>query len=120
MGNVADATLKAKFPFGHWHLTLRASDGYAFTSPVGTFQPNAFGLYDMHGNAEQWCADWWNIDYYAKSAVDDPTGPKTGPLRVIRGGSWGDSIEEARSAAGAPALPRNHYHLVGFRVASTQ
>ena len=51
VANVADATAKAKFP--DWN-TIRASDGYVFTSPVGSFRPNAFGLYDMHGNACQW------------------------------------------------------------------
>jgi formylglycine-generating enzyme required for sulfatase activity len=51
VGNVADATLKAKFR--DWPRTIRASDGYVFTAPVGKFNPNAFGLYDMHGNAWQ-------------------------------------------------------------------
>ena len=119
VGNVPDATAKAKLPDWNWRMTIKGSDGYAFTSPVGTFQPNAFGLYDMHGNAEQWCADWWNRDYYAKSAVDDPTGPESGPLRVVRGGSWRDPIDQARSTARYCGAPRNHYPLIGFRVART-
>ena len=60
------------------------------------------------------------MDYYAKSAVDDPTGPELGPLRVIRGGSWDDRIDEARSAGATAAPPDNHYHSSGFRVARTQ
>ena len=86
VGNVADATAKAKFP--GWQFTIKASDGYVFTSPVGSFRPNAFGLYDMHGNACQWCADWYGEEYYAASPVDDPTGPDSGDVRVLRGGSW--------------------------------
>ena len=86
VANVADATAKAKFP--DWRWTIKASDGYVFAAPVGQFKPNAFGLYDMHGNAWQWCADRYSSDYYATSPADDPIGPDTGAVRVRRGGSW--------------------------------
>jgi formylglycine-generating enzyme required for sulfatase activity len=56
--------------------------------PVGQKKPNAFGLYDMHGNVWQWCHDFYGDDYYAKSPVDDPPGPSQGPKHVCRGGSY--------------------------------
>ncbi len=67
---------------------IHARDGYAFTSPVGRFRPNAFGLYDMHGNAWEWCQDWYQADYYASSPRPDPPGPRSGNKRVFRGGCW--------------------------------
>ena len=115
VANVADATLRARFV--DWKEGIKASDGYAFTAPVGQFKPNAFGLYDMHGNAWQWCADWFGVDYYRKSPVDDPKGPDGGNARVARGGSWLDCASFAvppvaaavRRTSGAPtqasALP---------------
>ncbi|MFO0911400.1 MAG: formylglycine-generating enzyme family protein [Pirellulales bacterium] len=90
VANVADALTAARFERFAW--ALKASDGYVFTSPTGRFQPNAFGLYDMHGSAWQWCSDWYKPDYYAESPVDDPAGPGDGyrsrEAHVARGGSW--------------------------------
>jgi formylglycine-generating enzyme required for sulfatase activity len=66
------------------------------TATVGSYKPNAFGLYDMYGNVGQWCADWLQDDYYLKSPVDDPPGPAVGKpsqpgleaIRATRGSGW--------------------------------
>ena len=118
VGNVADAAAKAQFP--DWKYTIKANDGYVFTAPVGKFKPNAFGLYDMHGNAWQWCADWYGAEYYAASPVDDPTGPASGNDRVLRGGSWRNGPYITRSALRSGYTPSFRYIGTGFRVARTQ
>ena len=117
VANVADATAKAKLP--NWARPIKARDGYVFTSPIGQFKPNAFGLYDMHGNACQWCADWYGEDYYSKSPIDDPTGPDTGDVRVLRGGSWVDKPYYSRSASRSWDIPVSRGNNTGFRVVRT-
>jgi formylglycine-generating enzyme required for sulfatase activity len=83
------------------------------TVPVGSFQPNAWGLYDMHGNVWQWCQD--SLDKYPKSDAVDPLGT-TGEARVIRGGSWIDNPLECRSAYRGGSKPAMRHSLVGFRL----
>lgn len=93
------------------------------THPVGTKKPNAFGLYDMHGNVGEWCSDWDDANYYSSSPTNNPKGPASGQLRVLRGGSSLDYINAAagcRSAIrGNGCNPTFKLDYVGFRCASS-
>ena len=113
MGNVADASAKRHFP--GWK-TIKADDGYVFTAPVGQFQPNAFGLHDMHGNAWEWCQDKYDSNYYRNSPRKDPQGPGAGADRVFRGGSWYDEPRICRSAFRHRIEPSYRSAAIGFRV----
>jgi formylglycine-generating enzyme required for sulfatase activity len=87
------------------------------THPVGEKKPNAWGLYDMHGNVYQWCWDGYDKDHYAKSRiVDDPARPPGLLLRVDRGGSWHNPAGRCRSAARGAAAPEFRNHALGLRV----
>ena len=90
------------------------------SQPVGSYPANIWGLCDMHGNAWEWCADWYGVDYYSKSPPADPTGPKFGNRRVLRGGSWGNLADNCRSACRDHVQPDNRDSFIGFRVAKTQ
>ncbi len=97
-------------------FALTSRDGYAFTSPVGSFAPNAFGLHDMLGNAWEWVADWHGEDYYARSPTEDPPGPPAGNVRVRRGGSWHTWALYARCSFRNWNTPQTRYTLVGMRL----
>ncbi|MEQ8789027.1 MAG: formylglycine-generating enzyme family protein [Pirellulaceae bacterium] len=73
-------------------------NGRTFYHDVGRKQPNAWGLYDMHGGVWEWCADRYDADYYFTAPLKDPQGPESGRFRVLRGGSWFRDARYARSA----------------------
>ncbi len=87
------------------------------THSVGQKRPNAWGLYDLHGNVWEWCSDWYSGDYYANSPLEDPTGPESGSIRVYRGGSWDFTARSCRSAYRYGYWPGYRLHYLGFRVA---
>jgi len=68
------------------------------TRPVGQLSPNHWGLYDVHGNVWQWCNDYYGENYYSESPKENPRGPATGKMRVLRGGAWDSDAEKCRAA----------------------
>ena len=97
-------------------------DRWHWTSPIGSFPPNGYGLHDMAGNVFEWCADWYAPDYYQHSDRQDPRGPKTGQTRVLRGGSWSNNllgIYQMRCAYRFHARPETRNLTIGFRCAVT-
>ncbi|MCS7078842.1 MAG: formylglycine-generating enzyme family protein [Chloracidobacterium sp.] len=88
------------------------------TTPVGMFPPNPFGLYDMAGNAAEWCADWFDADYYAVSPIRRPPGPAFGRGRVVRGGSWNDRAEYLKVTHRYGLPPGTIAFTLGFRCAA--
>jgi len=123
--SASQANFNGKYPAG------RGKKGKYLrrTVKVGSYKPNAFGLYDTHGNVAEWCGDWYDSKYYFNSPDKDPLGPPFGVVDtkftnngdenffvVVRGGCWLDDARACRAAYRYRAMPNTRYRLIGFRV----
>ena len=116
VANVADASLHAKWPKVAASEAATWDDGHPFTAPVGSFEPNAFGLHDMHGNVWEWCQDWFAPNDKEGFPRVDPQGSAAGTLRICRGGSWRQAAPVCRSAFRLAKPPSERDIELGFRV----
>jgi formylglycine-generating enzyme required for sulfatase activity len=112
-GNIADESLKSEKPL--WRIWKKYYDGFPYTSPVGSFYSNEFGLYDMTGNAWEWCSDWYDASYYKNSPENNPKGPKKGTHKVLRGGSWNFSPRDILTTRRFHYRPTVNINYIGFR-----
>ncbi len=87
------------------------------TAKVGSYKPNHWGLYDMHGNAREWCLDWWNGSDYLGETATDPKGNASGHFRACRGSSWQNVAANCRSASRTLFTPSDKLSCMGFRIA---
>ena len=112
------ANFDGKFRYPAGGKKPKVKDPYlARTCPVGSYEPNPLGLYDMHGNVWEWCSDWFDDDLAAGGPARDPLGPPTGTEHLIRGGSW-DSLGESCRAANRRKEDLEYSNpVLGFRVA---
>jgi len=94
-----------------------STGGMPYTSPVASFAPNGYGLYDMAGNVSEWCWDWYSESYYSTSPGSDPRGPSSGTSRVLRSGSWNYRADVARCAYRNGYNPDGWGSNFGFRCA---
>ena len=108
--NGDNANCDGNYPYG----TSTNGQYLQKTAPVKSYAPNAWGLYDMHGNVWEWCQDW--KDDYPSGSVTDPTGPNSGSSRVLRGGCWVSLALSCRSVSRSRLLPDGRNDVVGFRV----
>jgi formylglycine-generating enzyme required for sulfatase activity len=108
------ANFDGNYPYGEGEI----GPSLGSTSKAGSYPPNPFGLYDMHGNVLEWCADWFHPFYYESSPPVDPPGPHGSPenRRVLRGGCFSSRADECRSAARHRSSPTGRYRNHGFRV----
>lgn len=121
-GNERERAGTHRYRMNTWQGSFPTSnilgDGYLTTAPVYSFEPNAYGLWQMVGNVWEWCADWWEADYYARSPMGDPTGPTSGTVRVLRGGSHlchESYCNRYRNAARSSNTPDSSMGNAGFR-----
>jgi formylglycine-generating enzyme required for sulfatase activity len=115
LANYVSHTTSVSYDLGPDGYNPLGSDGIgAYTTPVGTFAANGYGLYDAAGNVYEWCWDWWDGYYVGGS---DPHGPPSGSHRVCRGGGWNTFADDCRVAFRGYAQPSGFDNNIGFRPA---
>ncbi|MEX1275992.1 MAG: formylglycine-generating enzyme family protein [Bacteroidota bacterium] len=115
-----DGIARTNYWQGSWPEENRLEDGFYYTAPVGSFPANDFGLHEMVGNVWEWCADWYDENYYGNSPTLNPPGPGNGDLRVARGGSWYCGAKHCgayRNAYRGRSPQDASFNNVGFRCA---
>jgi formylglycine-generating enzyme required for sulfatase activity len=117
-----------KYPWGNEEPSGRYANfnkdkwnGYATLTAAGEYEAgkSPYGMYDMAGNVWEWTADWYDKTYYQSSPDRNPTGPSSGSVRVLRGGSWGHNAIYVRTANRSYGHPTDRNVLIGFRCAKT-
>ena len=93
----------------------KGRDQWLGAGPVASFEPNGYGLYDMHGNVSEWTSDWFSATYYAAPPDADPQGPQQGTLKPTRGGAWSSPPAAIRTSDRYPWAPDAPAHWLGFR-----
>ena len=115
--NIADASAKRAYePLNLTGTTTDWDDASAAVSPIGKFPANSLGLQDLIGNVSEFCSDRFDAEYYHNSPLENPLGPESGNLRVVRGASWQSGLAECRPGLRSFIAPNQTMMQVGFRV----
>lgn len=115
-GNIADKSFATRFPQWNYPILHDYDDGFVFVSPVRSYNPNEFGLYDMTGNVWEWMHDYYNETYYSVSPDKDPSGPAEGTNRSLRGGGFDWEMSFLRVAKRRNLPPNSTAINMGFRI----